>query len=106
MAMRSQRQKLRNRPLQVESLETLTLLSGFAATAIEQAPVLVSAPVSTSIALNGTAKGTFVTSQSNPDTGKDYHIAAIGRMNSVPSWPWGANSSPRATSLTAGPRGR
>src|SRR4051794_10997361 len=77
--MRSNRRNLRQRPLQVESLETLTLLSGLATPTITLAPVVVSAASTTNLAFNASAKGTFFTTQSNPDTGKDYHVVAVGR---------------------------
>jgi hypothetical protein len=73
---------LRRRTLTVESLESMTLLSGLvpivgpAATAISQAPA---APT----ALNMTARGFFAFSRSNPDAGTTYFFFATTRIPGI-----------------------
>ena len=66
----------RNRPLQVEALESYVLLTGLPAAGMIQAAAVSAADA---LHFSGTTKGTFVATQSNPDTGKDYHVVTQGK---------------------------
>ncbi|GAC1449035.1 MAG: hypothetical protein NVSMB9_32740 [Isosphaeraceae bacterium] len=81
--MNANRRNLRKRPLQVESLESLTLLSGFAARAGIHPPAIVmeaSAPQAIrAINLVATARGFYSSERKNPDTGTSYGLFAFGR---------------------------
>jgi hypothetical protein len=72
------RNRVRIRP-QVEGLESMTLLSGLATTVHAAASAMVSTPVQ-AVALSGTARGSYVSRQSNPDVGTTYNFSARGRI--------------------------
>ena len=90
------RERLRLRP-RVESLESMTLLSGVSA-AVRGAIAALLAPVAPTsgheIDLTGTVTGTYHVHSSNPDTGKDFsffgsgpvaplgHVELTGHINS------------------------
>jgi hypothetical protein len=76
------REHLRRRP-QLESLESMTLLSGSAAAVGGAIAALVAPPAPTSghmIRLTGTAKGRFHAHINNPDTGKDFTFFGSGQV--------------------------
>ncbi len=75
--MDARRRSRRDQPLQVESLEGLTLLSGLAASLAPTAAEITAAAART-VSLRAHAKGTFTTSHSLPDTGTTYNIVAKG----------------------------
>ncbi len=77
--MRTHREIRRNCPLQVESLESMTLLSSIPAMGLPLGPALVQKQAATPVAFNATTRGLFFTTQSNPDTGTTYHVFTIGR---------------------------
>ena len=76
------RERLRLRP-RVESLESMTLLSGVSA-AVRGAIAALLAPVAPTsgheIDLTGTAKGTYHVHIINPDTGKDFIFFGSGQV--------------------------
>jgi len=78
--MSANRKNRSNRSLQVESLETLTLLSGMSDLVQLHSAAMVSTAAK-AVVIHGPTTGTFQTSQSNPDTGKDYHVATQGKTN-------------------------
>jgi hypothetical protein len=77
----------RNRPLHVESLESVTLLSGLSAhlTHASHPPAIVSAlrAVSTPVAINGTTRGFYTSDSPIPDTGTAYHLVSVGSLRGV-----------------------
>jgi len=75
------RNRARIRP-EVEGLESMTLLSGVAASVHTAASAMVTAPVQT-VSLSGTAHGNYVSRQSNPDTGTLYSFNARGMIAPV-----------------------
>lgn len=79
--MNDARRNGRRRVLQVESLESLTLLSGLApptlAPAVPAALGTVQA-AARSVALNATTRGSYAFVQGNPDTGKAYYFVTAG----------------------------
>ncbi len=75
------RTQRRTRTLQVESLESKTLLSGIPTMGLRQAPALVAHAAVTQVALNATTKGLFYTTKANPDTGTTYHIFTTGKTS-------------------------
>ena len=82
--MSDSRRNRKNRPLEVEPLEALTLLSGVAGL-VASPPI--AAAVSTSITsvpvivpLDGATHGSYRTDRSLPDVGTTYHVTTVGRF--------------------------
>jgi hypothetical protein len=78
--MRNTRRNRRSRPLEVEPLESMLLLSTLtplhsAATAAPTALVMTTPVV---VNLNGTTSGTYTSDQKNPDTGTQYNVTTVG----------------------------
>lgn len=76
------RARLRTQP-QVEGLETLTLLSGATAmmTGVHAAVTTAAdPPAPQALLIVGTTHGSFISRQSNPDTGAVYSVLAQGRL--------------------------
>src|SRR3954454_4070601 len=75
------RKRFRAQP-QVEGLESMTLLSGAAGMMTGAAPLAahLSPPAPQPLVLSGTAHGSYVGHQSNPDTGTQYSLFAQGRV--------------------------
>ena len=78
----------RNRTPQVETLESMTLLSGLPALAtahplVAQAAEVHAAAAAPKVALNATTQGFYTTSREVPDTGLTYNVFTLGRANGV-----------------------
>ena len=74
------RRNRRNRPLQVETLETMTLLSGMATPALTQAIVAAShgRPKSAPVTINVRTHGTYSIDRRVPDAGTTYQVITSG----------------------------
>jgi hypothetical protein len=74
------KEHLRRRP-ELESLESVTLLSGASAAVVGAVAALATTDASaTKIHLTGTAKGSYHLSIANPDTGKEFTFLGSGRV--------------------------
>jgi hypothetical protein len=80
--MRNTRSKRRNTPLEVESLESMTLLSGLAMvnSPPAAAPVSFVIPIPVIASLDGTTRGFYVSRQKNPDVGTSYDVFTTGNL--------------------------
>jgi hypothetical protein len=67
----------RNRPLEVEALESMMLLSGLT-TMPTMAPVAMTIPLPIIVGLQGTTRGVYTSSHHNPDTGTSYSVFTAG----------------------------
>lgn len=89
--MRATPRRRVNRPLQVETLESVTLLSGLT-TGLMAPPALIQSQAihaTVSIGLSGTTRGSFTYYRANPDTGTQYNLytggvlAGLGGVSAV-----------------------
>jgi hypothetical protein len=72
----------RNRPLEVEPLESMTLLSGLTmlgAAPVEH-PVTVAAASQVRVELRGTTRGDYTSEARIPDVGTSYTVFSMGRL--------------------------
>jgi hypothetical protein len=80
--MRQTQRNRRNRPLEVEPLESMMLLSGL--TMVNRpamaAPIVTSMPQPVSVSLSGTTRGIYAFSNFNPDLGTAYSLSTSGKF--------------------------
>jgi hypothetical protein len=76
--MRKPYRSRRNRPLEVESLESMLLLSTLS---VNSPPVAATTiPIPIIVGLKGSAHGNYTSEQKNPDTGTTYSVFTAGRF--------------------------
>jgi hypothetical protein len=80
--MRDTHRGRRRRPLLVEPLDARTLLSGLATTTLPPVgpPSAQTIPLPIIVALNGTTRGAYSFVTKNPDIGKSYTVATVGKF--------------------------